>query len=359
MPLAEGLGKRSEDILITLRQEISAGRYADGSRLESEAQLCARFGVSRSTVRRAITRLVDDGRVAVRQGVGAYVLTQPARQTSRTISAMLRANFELLPPLQHYALERQYLFGIYSGLQSDYHPSTERIFLERVHAERHAGLLAICTPTEPHNTDLLQAMVADGIRVVHLDWFRPSLPEESYLLPDYRRAGYQMVVHGQLAGYAHFRYIGMEVGVWPGARLLQQGVMEALDDYHGGYRHERDFFDFPPAVETLELHREQLRAYLRGLPSNTAVLCRGNEMARAVLAILAEIGRQAPDDIGVISATYGDQAPSICDNGGDMLTFDYPAMFQRAIDAVTGQGEYPLRELIPPILVRRGTFRYR
>jgi DNA-binding LacI/PurR family transcriptional regulator len=359
MPRAEGLGKRSEDILITLRQEISAGRYPDGSRLESEAQLCERFGVSRSTVRRAITRLIDEGRAEVRQGVGAFIRVQPARHASRTISAMLRTNFDLVPSLQHYALEQQYLFGVYSGLQSDYDPAHERIFLERIHAERHAGLLAICTPTEPHNTDLLQSMEADGTRVVHLDWFRISLPEESYLLPDYRRTGSMMVVHGLLAGYAHFRFIGMQKGMWPGTRLLLQGVTEALDDYHRGYQPAHHFFDYPPGVETLDVHREHTRAYLRTLPPNTAVLCRSTDMARAVVALLGEIGRQVPDDIGVVSTTYSDQDPSLSTSVVDTFAFDYLAIFQRAIDAIINQAEYPLRELLPPTLVRHGTFRCR
>lgn len=47
--------------------------------LPSEPQLCARHGLSRTTVRRALDRLEREGRIVRRRGSGTYARPQPAR----------------------------------------------------------------------------------------------------------------------------------------------------------------------------------------------------------------------------------------------------------------------------------------
>ncbi|MGY4654594.1 GntR family transcriptional regulator [Mycobacterium sp. URHB0021] len=55
-----------------LREEITAGRYRDGSRLPTESELVARHGLSRQTVRRAFQDLVAEGVVYRVPGRGTY-----------------------------------------------------------------------------------------------------------------------------------------------------------------------------------------------------------------------------------------------------------------------------------------------
>src|SRR5579863_7905552 len=56
-----------------LEREIAAGTYAVGARLPTEAQLSARFGVNRHTVRRALEDLSRRGLIRVEQGRGSFV----------------------------------------------------------------------------------------------------------------------------------------------------------------------------------------------------------------------------------------------------------------------------------------------
>src|SRR4051795_2504116 len=55
-----------------LREEITARRYRDGSRLPTESELVARHGLSRQTVRRAFQDLVAEGAVYRVPGRGTY-----------------------------------------------------------------------------------------------------------------------------------------------------------------------------------------------------------------------------------------------------------------------------------------------
>lgn len=56
-----------------LRDDIQRGRLAPGTRLETEQELMARYGVSRATVRQALSGLIAEGLLEIRRGRGTYV----------------------------------------------------------------------------------------------------------------------------------------------------------------------------------------------------------------------------------------------------------------------------------------------
>jgi GntR family transcriptional regulator len=59
------------------------GTIAPESALPSEPELCARYGISRTTVRRALDRLEREGRIVRRRGSGTYARAQRAAQRFR------------------------------------------------------------------------------------------------------------------------------------------------------------------------------------------------------------------------------------------------------------------------------------
>lgn len=67
-----------KSIVDTLSAEIAAGHYKPGDKLPTEAQLAARFGVNRHTVRHALSALAEAGTVHARRGAGVFVTLQPA-----------------------------------------------------------------------------------------------------------------------------------------------------------------------------------------------------------------------------------------------------------------------------------------
>jgi GntR family transcriptional regulator len=76
----------------TLIEEISSGKFAVGSLIATEAELCSRFGVSRNTARSALAILSDMGLVTRHAGIGTVVrsLTAEARyvQEAESVSAL-------------------------------------------------------------------------------------------------------------------------------------------------------------------------------------------------------------------------------------------------------------------------------
>ena len=70
MPGRALLADRLRDVLL---EEITSSQLPPGTKLPTEGQLAERFGVSRATVRDAVSALVEAGYVVRRRGSGSYV----------------------------------------------------------------------------------------------------------------------------------------------------------------------------------------------------------------------------------------------------------------------------------------------
>ncbi len=79
-----------QELAIRLRHAISDGTYPPGSRLPSEHELAQSFGMARSTVRRALTILGEDGLIASQQGARRTVLAEPRLQSFGTLRSFSR-----------------------------------------------------------------------------------------------------------------------------------------------------------------------------------------------------------------------------------------------------------------------------
>jgi GntR family transcriptional repressor for pyruvate dehydrogenase complex len=66
-----------------LHADIEEGRLQPGERLPIEPQLALAFGVSRTVIREAISRLRNDGLVTAKQGSGVFVAEGPFNQAFR------------------------------------------------------------------------------------------------------------------------------------------------------------------------------------------------------------------------------------------------------------------------------------
>ena len=60
-----------------IEADIDSGRLTPDTRLPSEAELTQQYGVARVTMRRAIARLGDCGKVVAVHGHGTYVVPNP------------------------------------------------------------------------------------------------------------------------------------------------------------------------------------------------------------------------------------------------------------------------------------------
>ncbi|MEQ9176914.1 MAG: FadR/GntR family transcriptional regulator [Roseovarius indicus] len=73
------------DIAALVRREISKGNLQLHDRLPPERVLAETYGAARGTIRKALTRLEQEGYVEIRAGSGTYVVHKPDRSTTDAI----------------------------------------------------------------------------------------------------------------------------------------------------------------------------------------------------------------------------------------------------------------------------------
>jgi GntR family transcriptional regulator len=141
-----------------LREKIMESVWLPGSRLPNEAELCRRYGVSRITIRHAVSILVNEGLVTRNQGLGTFV-------RSSTITAGLRG-------LSSFTEEMSAL-GLKSG---------GRILSKKVVAAARDRCLALAVPEGTPLLELRRLRTGDdvpiGIQTAYLPLDRfPGLNE--------------------------------------------------------------------------------------------------------------------------------------------------------------------------------------
>ncbi|MET9909870.1 GntR family transcriptional regulator [Streptomyces sp. NPDC006476] len=88
-------GALYQQVAAAIREAILSGEFAPDSLLPSEAQLMTRYGVSRPTVRNAISALRAEGLIDVRHGKGSFVRSsgQPRLTIERRVSRTAEGKF--------------------------------------------------------------------------------------------------------------------------------------------------------------------------------------------------------------------------------------------------------------------------
>ncbi|MEO6083462.1 MAG: GntR family transcriptional regulator [Umezawaea sp.] len=138
-------------VAAVLREKIESGEYGPGARLPSESELIEFFGVSRITVREAISLLRAEGMVASEHGRGVFVRS-PGRVLRISRNRLIRA-----------AREQDRGLFLADAKASDFTPSvTVEVRFEPASAD-HAEALGIEPGTELLVRD--RVMLADGLAV--------------------------------------------------------------------------------------------------------------------------------------------------------------------------------------------------
>ena len=77
----------SKKVAAGIEEAISSGRILTGSKLPTELELCQQFGVSRTSVREALSMLSAKGLISIEKGRGIFV----AQVSSKNVSGQMRS----------------------------------------------------------------------------------------------------------------------------------------------------------------------------------------------------------------------------------------------------------------------------
>lgn len=88
-PLSGGPMPLYHQLESDLTRRISEGEFKTGDTLPTEEQICAQYGVSRITVRRALDAMIAGGLIVRRRGVGTFIAEPPSGVRSVRITGSL------------------------------------------------------------------------------------------------------------------------------------------------------------------------------------------------------------------------------------------------------------------------------
>jgi DNA-binding LacI/PurR family transcriptional regulator len=289
-------------IVESLRASIEAGRYRNGERLPSEAELVRKFGVSRMTAVKAMQHLRQEGLLVRRTGSGSY-----AAETATGVKPVFGL---IIPDLGETEIFEPICKGMsgspnLAGHSLSWGQSVSRAnkedaaeqLCEQYIAQRVSGVFFAPLEFAPHrdvvNRRVLKLLKSARIPVVLLDRCAldyPARSEYDIVGLDNRRAAFVMAEHLLQQGAKRLAF------------LARPGSAETVEDRIVGYR------------EALYAHGKEInrKLLLRVDPTDSdtlgkaisaqridGLLCANDRTAAEAMRSVLGIGLRIPQDIRV------------------------------------------------------------
>lgn len=307
-----------------IKRRILQGIYQNGQRLPGENELAEEFGLSRQTVRQALSMLEQGGFIHRRQGSGTYVRrVEQRRERSWNVGVIATYISEYIFPSILRGIESELseegFFPLVSATKN--RVDNERRILEEYMEKRVDGLIVEGTKSALPNPNLplYEKLSEMGIPVVFFNNYYPALPGCVSVKMDDRQGGVAAVEY--LAARGHRRIAGIfkgddmqGLGRYDGYTrgLLQNGIL--LQDQWVTW------FD-SETRESLFSDESTLNRLLEKLEDCTAVVCYNDTIAVKLEKALLSRGLRVPQDKAVISFDNS-QLGELAAVG--LTTFDHP-----------------------------------
>lgn len=128
---------------------MESGNLAPGSSLESESELCRRFGVSRPLIRRALAELSADGRIVSVPGKGHFLANTSGLPATGVVACIVGSTNS------GPSWNTGHVSEILEGMDKAIHASPYRLLLDRIGPQRQS----VGELVKPHIADLRGAVL--------------------------------------------------------------------------------------------------------------------------------------------------------------------------------------------------------
>ncbi len=279
-----------------IRAQITSGEIKAGDKLPSESQMMEQYGVSRLTVREALSNLVNEGLLVKKHGKDTYCRDEGKKDVHLNIDVLLNTKNEYFIPYYVRGISEVLTQNDANFIIHDTHNDPEVIaqIIRRVVERGTDGLII--------QPDLKSTVLSDFVK-------------DSFALLDEKNVPYIMVgsnypgldcscvtldeIEGSraavrslvLGGHKHI------CGIYRGA--IRDSMIRA-----SGYEVEMRSSRLTPHVYLIEEDDSDLEkivdAILADIPNVTGIVCHNDEVALATVRYLWSLGKKVPEDISVI-----------------------------------------------------------
>lgn len=300
------MAAKYQQLASILKSELLQIQRRGGTKLATEAELSARYHMSRQTVRHALQLLEAEGLIQRRQGSGSFLKGAEEDGLPRQIAVITTFLDDYIFPSILHDAQLCFSDAGYSTLvyATENMVSREREILRKLLEQRISAVLiegsktALPTP----NVDLYRQLQQKGIPVLFLHGIYSNLQDFPCLLDDNYSGGYQL---GQyLLAKGHRRIAGIFKSDDIQGPQRYHGVVSALRDAGIDIRDEGFFwFDTEDRSALVRNPRcDLLNNFIRHrMADATAVVCYNDEIAHFFIQKLMEQGFSVPKDVAVAS----------------------------------------------------------
>jgi LacI family transcriptional regulator len=293
-------------IFEALQSQISAGKFADGKRLPSEAELARRFKVSRPTAARALRDLQGLGLLDRRVGSGTYIRTTGTTPPSGTVLGLFvpgLGHTEILDPIcneisraaQAQAQQVSVLWGDSPGVAATAQAAEEmcqRYIERKVHGVFFAPLEQVAD-RESINRRVAETLRRAGIAVVLLDRDVLEFPHRSdfdLIGINNFQAAFELADYLAASGRKTFRFVARtEYPATTDLRLA--GCREAI--LRRGLHVDHTWARFGDPTD---------RAFVKSVltPRPDVIMCANDLTAALLIQTLTAMDVRLPEDISIV-----------------------------------------------------------
>lgn len=285
-----------------IRSRILKNDYKVGESIPTELQLQKDYGVSRYTVREAVSLLVNEGYLKKEKGSGTYVTEkylQGSQKGNLLIGFITTHLSDYIFPAIISGIEKemsQYGYSLLLASSNGTHEG-ELKCLEMMMSQGIAGLIVNPTNSSRYNPNLANYLFfkEKNIPLVMINAHYEEL-ETPYIEVDDVHAGYLATNHLIENGHSEIILVS-KVDEMQGKHRMK-GFVKAYE--------KNNLIFQPDNIITFETQTkdEQVEKVIAKISDNknsaTAIYCYNDELAKEIIQKLNEIGKCVPEDISVI-----------------------------------------------------------
>lgn len=308
------------DIGAVLRSEILDGKFNGGARFPSEPALARRFGVSRSTITRALDRLKHDGLIVSRKGSGSRVrfeklggsrcigILVPGPESNDFYAGIVKGAQEKCRELRYEPLLRRV-----TAADGKMRQRRDAAAVAREFASRHVDGVVLF-PFAPHldiNEFIMEALEKVGIAVLLVNRQVDGPRGEICDLVSIDNVAAGRKIARYLIGRGVRRCVFIDAPAVDSVHLRYVGVYSEFADIRGG-----ECLRVKGGVESARTVMGWMRRF-----RPQAFACGNDRTALKLMDALAKLGFAVPDDVMV---TGFDDVPSEAERDCGLTTIAQP-----------------------------------
>lgn len=283
-----------------LKEEILFGRIKAGEQIPSENMLAEKLSLSRHTVRKAISMLVNEGYLYTEHGRGTFCMDRSRkRNDSRNIGVITTYISEYIFPKVIQGIDNILSNNGYSIMLKNTNNNTEKeaLCLDDALQKNIEGL--IIEPTKSalfsNNLKYYEALDNHHIPYIFIHGYYQLLESKSYVLLDDAKGMYSVVDY--LVKLGHKKIVGIFKADDVQGLERHKGYARALSDANLPYNPD-DIIWFHTEDQDVKPYNV-IRQKLKEKDNIDAIACYNDEIAFRVFELLNSLSIKVPDDISV------------------------------------------------------------